>query len=238
MKKILCIVLIFCWYNSLNAQVIIALLFGEKLNTGRLQFGIEVTPSLTDISNIESKVKDGLNLGIYLNIKMKERLLIHVEGVAKGTFGAKSIPPYPTGNDSLDNLFAEGSVTRKIKAFSLPVMLRYGITDLLFIDGGIQPNMLLGAKDIFKSTVNDNELNYTKKINEQITLLDFGLTAGFEYKFSKAKSSMGIGIRYFGGIVDIDKAIPRRQANSAWLFNITIPIGTGKAAANSKEAKK
>ena len=238
MKKILCIVFILCWYNSLYAQVIIALLFGEKLNTGNLQFGIEVTPSLTNISNIQSRVKDGLNLGIYLNIKMKERLLIHIEGVAKGTFGAKSIIPYSTGNDTLDNLFSEGSVTRKIKAFSLPVMLRYGITDLFFVDAGIQPNMQLGAKDIFKSTVNDNELTYTKNINDQITLLDFGLTAGVEYKFSKAKSSMGIGIRYFGGLVDIDKLIPGKQANNAWLFNVTIPIGTGKAAAKEKETKK
>jgi len=43
---------------------VIALLFGDKLNTGTLEFGIVVTPGVTDISSIASKPRDNLSLGI------------------------------------------------------------------------------------------------------------------------------------------------------------------------------
>jgi hypothetical protein len=39
MKKLLCLGIGFLLYSRASAQVIIALLFGEKLNTGQMEFG-------------------------------------------------------------------------------------------------------------------------------------------------------------------------------------------------------
>jgi hypothetical protein len=233
MKKIACIVLLVCLCKISSGQVIIALLFGDKLNTDQLEFGIVVTPVWTGISDIESKRRDGLNLGIYFNIHPDKKFFFHIEGTAKGAFGAKEINPYPLGNDTLNALFASGAVERKIKAFSLPVLGRYAITPKFFAEAGIQADMMLKSKDMFKSRVNDNELVYTVNVSDQITLLDFGVDGGFFYKFSKDKRSMGIGIRYFQGLTDIMKGTHGNQANSSWQINVTIPIGAGKVNANN-----
>jgi hypothetical protein len=233
MKKITGIILLSCLCKIGHAQVVIALLFGDKLNTGSLEFGIVVTPGLTDISNIESKHRNNLSLGIYFNIHPDKKFFIHVEGIAKGSFGAEELVPYSLGNDTLDGLFANGSVERKIKAFSLPILGRYAITPQFFVEAGIQPDMMLKSKDIFTTKVNDNELSYTTTISDQVALLDFGVAGGLFYKFKKDKRSMGIGIRYFQGLTDILPSTAGNQANSAWQLNITIPIGAGKVNANS-----
>jgi hypothetical protein len=233
MKKIASFVLVTCLCNLAYAQVVIALLFGDKLNTGTLEFGIVVAPGSTNISNIVSKRRENFSLGIYFNIHPDKKLFLHVEGIAKGSFGAESLTPYPVGNDTLNDLFANGSVERKIKAFSLPILGRYAITPKFSIEAGIQPDMMLKSKDIFTTKVNDNELTYTTVISDQVALLDFGLAGGLFYKFSKDKRSMGIGIRYYQGLTDILPATTGNQANNAWQLNITIPIGAGKVNANA-----
>jgi hypothetical protein len=233
MKKIILILWTCLLCKAGSSQVIISLLFGEKLNTNQLEFGIVVTPVWTDISDIEGKRRNGLDLGIYFNIHPDRKFFFHIEGVAKGAFGVKSLEPYPLGNDSLNDLFASGAVERKIKAFSLPVLGRYAITPKFFVEAGIQPDMMLKSKDIFRSKVNDNELEYTVNISEQITLLDIGVDGGVFYKFSKEKRSMGIGLRYFQGLTDIMKSTHGNQVNSAWQLNVTIPIGAGKVNANN-----
>jgi hypothetical protein len=230
MKKLAGVMVMAALCNIATGQVIIALLFGEKLNTGKVEFGLVGGPTLTNISNIESDKRTGFNLGLYFNIRPDKKLFLHIEGTAKGVFGAKGIIPYSTGNDTLDHLFGSGSVERKIKAFGLPIMGRYAVTPKLFVEAGIQTDMMLKSKDIFTAKVNDNELEYTRIISDQVPLLDFGLLAGVHYKFSKDKRSMGIGVRYFQGLTDILTSIPGTQANVVWQLVISIPVGTGKAA--------
>ena len=232
MKKIACIVLVCCLCKVASTQVIIALLFGDKLNTDKLEFGLVVAPVRTGISNLESKRREGFNLGLYFNIHPEKRFFIRVEGIAKGSFGAKGLTPYPVGNDTLNDLFVTGSVERKIKAFSLPILGRYAITPKFFAEAGIRPDMMLKSRDMFKAKVNGDELQYTVNVSNQITLLDFGIEGGLFYKFSKDKRSMGIGLRYFQGLTDIMKSTQGNQVNTAWQLNIAIPVGAGKANAN------
>ncbi|MBO9572358.1 MAG: PorT family protein [Chitinophagaceae bacterium] len=231
MKKIVGIVLFLSFALSGRTQIVVALLFGDKLNTGKLEFGLVVSPAITSITNIESDPRFGFNLGIYLNIRPDKRWFLHVEGIGKGAFGARGISPYPTGNDSLDNLLATGSVERKIQVFSMPVLLRYRISKLFFAEGGIQPNLMLKTKDIFTNEVNGSELNYTVKITDQLNRLDFGVAGGLFYKFSDHRQSMGIGLRYFYGLTDTHRFVKGTQANTAWVINVTIPVGTGKSQA-------
>lgn len=217
-----------CVFASAQPQIIIAFLFGDKLNTGKLEFGIVVSPALTNISNIESKSKPGLNLSIYLNVRPDRKWFLHIEGVGKGAFGAKDILPYTTENDSLDNLFVNGSVQRNIQTFGLPILARYRITELFFAEAGVQANLRLKAEDVFKTKVAGNDLEYTVNVSDQIARFDFGIAGGLFYKFGKEKTSMGVGIRYYQGMIDTHKILSGNQVNTAWLLNITIPIGAGK----------
>lgn len=227
MKKCIAICISLLLYEATHAQVLIALLFGDKLNSGKLEFGLTVGPSFTNIKGAGGSYKAGLNLGLYFNIKLNDRWYIHPEGVAKGGFGARNIFPYPTGNDSLDNFFTGGDVKRKIGALSLPVLVQYRIAGKWFAQLGPQFNVLVKPKDIFNGKVNDNALTYTMEIRDKITKLDMGVAAGMLYKLREQKG-MSIGIRYFGGLTDMQKDLGGTQGNSMWQINVTIPIGTSK----------
>lgn len=233
-KKLTVFILMFLIVGTARSQIIIALLFGDKLNTGKLEFGLVVTPSLTNLTNTEGKYRSGLNLGLYFNIHPEKKLFVHLEMTAKETLGAKNIAPYPTGNDSLDVLFGEGSVERKIKGFNVILVGRYLLSQHFFLDAGVQPNLMYKSKDVFTSTINNSELEYAVKIDDHITRLDFGVTGGLFYKFKPDKRSMGMGLRYVYGLTDIDKFHTGTQANSAWMLSITIPVGGAPKAKESK----
>ena len=237
MKKIIGIGLLMICSNLASSQILIALLFGEKLNTGTLEFGITVNPGLTNISDLEGDARFGFNFGIYLNIKCSEKFYVHIDGIAKGVLGTENLAPYPAGSDTLNKLFEGGEVERHIKTFSLPVLARYRAGKKLYLDAGIQANWMLKSKDIFTAEVNENELTYTIPISDDVTMLDFGMAAGFHYKFKDDKGSMGMGIRYYQGFTDILKSYEGNQVNTAWHLVVTIPIGTGKAAAQESKGK-
>jgi hypothetical protein len=225
MKKVFFLFLMIAFCGAAQGQIIIALLFGDKLNSGKLEFGLVLSPTFTNITNIESDYRGGLTLGMFFNIRPDRKLFIHVDLIPKSSFGAKNIPPYSVGNDSLDNLFASGSVERIIKTVNMSVLARYTITPHFFIDAGIQPDLLYKPRDYFTVDHDGNELQYTKNIEDQFTRLDFQVAGGLFYRFKLEAGSMGIGMRYTHGITDIDKVVPGIQASSAWQFSLTIPIG-------------
>ncbi|HEX2683757.1 MAG TPA: outer membrane beta-barrel protein [Ferruginibacter sp.] len=212
-----------------RAQIVVALLFGDKLNSGKMEFGLTVTPGFTSMTNESGEAKSSFNLGLYFNIRPDRKLFLHLELVGKGAFGQKNIIPYATGNDTLDHLFAEGSIERKIQVFSMPVLARYRLDKLFYAEAGMQVNMRLKVKDIFHAKPEGGDLDYTINATKNFTLLDFGVNAGLFYKFSDTKKSMGIGLRYFYGLTDVYKTKDGTQANTAFLINVTIPVGTSKA---------
>ena len=219
-----------CWDTS-TGQVVIALLFGDKLNTDKLEFGLSVSPGLTNITNQDSKFKGGLNLALFLNFRPDRRFYLRVEAIGKGSLGAGSIHPYATGNDSLDALFKGGEVLRKITSFGLPVLCRYRITGRFFAEAGLQADWFLHVKDIFTADVSGEQLEYTKNTSDQYTKLDLAVAAGLYYKLRPDRKSIGLGLRYVRGITDIARTAPGTQANIMWQLHISIPVGAGKTAA-------
>lgn len=228
MKKMLFLLICTGGYFKASSQVLIALLFGNKLNTDKLEFGLVVSPVYTNITNLQSQPKTGLGLSLYFNVKMTENFFLHPEASPKAVFGAKDILPYSTGNKTLDSLFKnEGAVKRHLKAMSVPLLARYRIKGLLFAELGPQIDWFINAKDVFETKVDGNELTYTVRIKEQVSKFDIGLAGGLEYKLKKDKG-MGLGFRYYYGFTDIMKTNDGIQHNAAWMFNVSIPIGAGK----------
>jgi hypothetical protein len=57
--KVVCIVLLNSLSGMVRGQVVIALLFGDKLNTDQLEFGLVVSPVLTNITAWKATLKWG-----------------------------------------------------------------------------------------------------------------------------------------------------------------------------------
>src|SRR5262252_6503332 len=121
-KKIVILLIFFMHTSATHSQVIIALLFGDKLNSGKMEFGLTGGLSISDISNFEdAKSKTGFNLGLYFDIALSDKWYIHPEAVPKFPTGVSNVVPYSLGDANLDSLLQNGNVTRKIKNIVLPV---------------------------------------------------------------------------------------------------------------------
>jgi len=231
MKKIILsvfLLLSFCHYA--NGQILISLLFGDKLNSDKIEFGLEGGLVNSSIGNLpDTKRLSGFNLGFYFDFKVKEQLYIHTGVIVKSPLGTKNITPYTQENQELDILLDDASVKRKLRYFNVPVLLKYKFENRFFIEGGLQAGLLAKAFDEFSSSIkDDDDLVFKNNIKDELTSLDFGLSAGVGYRIIKG-NGMTLGIRYYAGLVDIQKNINGTQTNGAFYLYAGIPIGVKKA---------
>ena len=89
MKKTLFLLLLAGYVNNIHSQILIAVLFGEKLNSGKLEFGLVLSPAFTNLTNTGGEYRSALNLGMFFNIRPDKRFFIHAELTPKSSFGAK-----------------------------------------------------------------------------------------------------------------------------------------------------
>lgn len=225
-------------YQGLQSQVLLSILFGDKLNTEKLKFGLNGGFNFSNVSNLpSSKQNSNFNIGFYFDFLLKEEKswFLHTGVQVKNVMGAK-LDPYPLDNRRLDSLFQNGNVERNIKYFSVPALARYKFNEHLFVEMGPVISMRTRAIDEFTATLEDkNDLTYSNDIEDIITRFDFGFMAGIGYGI-KALYGMNFGIRYYGGLTDINKtAKGASQKNSSFNVFASFPIGAGNKKKNKKK---
>lgn len=239
MKKVLLVAsLVFC-IQSVNSQVLISLIFGDKLNSPNIEFGLEGGANFSNITNLEgAKTRTDFNLGFYFDFMLKNPAWAINTGVmVKSTLGANHLPVYSLNNPELDNAFEGGHFDRKISYFNVPIMLKYKFDNNIYVKAGTQLGLLSKAYDEFKNDYNGNDLVYKNKIRDQIHVIDAGLAIGAGYRLMKG-NGMNIGINYYYGLVPVMKGDSNpNQYNRSFYVTAGIPIGKGKAAKREAEKK-
>jgi hypothetical protein len=211
-----------------NAQVLISLIFGDALNTGNIEFGLDGGLNWTNINGIDNTDNlMGWNLGFYFDIKLSDPWMLNTGVVVKGNMGAENIPVYSLNDPELDNLFSDGgSVTRKLNYFSVPVMIKYKFENNIYVKAGVQLGLMYNGYDTFIKSVNEeDDLQHEVNIKDQYHPLDAGLAAGLGYRLMGG-DGMNIGLNYYYGLIDvrIDDSTPS-ELNQAVYLNVGIPIG-------------
>ena len=238
-KLIFSVALLLAAYTG-NAQVIISLLLGDKLNTGKIEFGLDGGLTLSDIQGLDgAKSLRGFNLGFYFDIKLKNPAWMFNTGVlVKSPMGAEELPVYSLNDPDLDNVFAGGEVTKKLRYFNVPLMMKYQFKNHFFAKAGIQLGLMNKAFDEFSKYIEDEEASYKIKTKELYHPLDAGLAFGLGYRLMGG-NGMNIGIQYYLGLVDIliDDDTPD-QTNRAFYLNLGIPIGKGSAKKKTEQKEK
>jgi hypothetical protein len=241
MKKLIIItgLLLFC--TASYTQVLISLVFGDKLNSGNIEFGLDGGLSLSNLKGPEgSNNRSGLNLGFYFDIKTKNPAWMISTGViVKGPMGAEGLPVYSLNDAALDSAFRGGSVTTKLGYFYVPVTMKYTFKNRIFLKGGIQLGLINAASDNFVNSVKeDDDLNYNLKRNHDFAALDAGLVGGIGYRLMKGYG-MNLNINYYYGLIDVESDDDGPDVfNRALYFNVGIPIGKGKAEKKAAERQK
>jgi hypothetical protein len=235
MKKTLILAAFLFISYSASSQVLISLLLGDVLNSDKIEFGLDGGVNFANIANLEtSKYLPIFNLGFYFDIRIKNQLMLHTGVLVKSNQGANKLNPYSLDNPGLDELFAEGNVTRKINNFSVPILLKYRFAGRFHIEAG--PMLALRTKgyDEFKTTViDDDDLTYKLDISDNYKRIDAGIMCGAGIKlYKKIPKSSQLGVRYYYGLVDplIDNTGDSQNFSSLYLY-FSIPIGVHKAEA-------
>ena len=239
MKKIIGLLLGVLMYYGTQSQVLISILFGDILNTGKIEFGLDGGFVSSNIHGLaQSDNIGGFNLGFYFDIKLKNPAwMLNTGVIVKSPLGAKGIPVYSLNDPDLDNSFEGGSVSTNLRYFSVPVMIKYQFKNRIYVKGGVQLGLMNKAFDEFTNSVKDDkDLSYELKTKDLYHPLDAGLAAGLGYRLMRGYG-MNLGIQYYYGLVDIlvDDSGPS-QMNRALYINLGIPIGAG--AAKKKAAEK
>jgi len=215
-----------------RSQVLISILFGDKLNTDAIIFGIHVDYSFNEITNIDpQKALGKLNLALFFDIRIDEHWRAEIEALAKYTRGGKGIAPYPLNDPQLDLQFAEGSVERKINYVGLMSAIQYTIDHVWYIETGPQLTLRTKAHDIFTAKNDDGKLELKRDIEDEIARWEFSLVAGAGYKFGKG-TGMALGLRYNWGISDVQINTAGTQQNRGFYIVSNIPIGRNKKKKN------
>lgn len=216
---------------TLKSQVIISLLFGEALNTPKIEFGLTGGLNQSYLLDIETaEALNNFNLGFYFHIMLKPNSFISTGVLVKSNVGGTGMPTYTVGNTEFDALFADGTRTTKINLFYVPIMYQQRIHTRWLLEGGIQPGLRSKAYDIFETTSSDGDLDFKKEVGDEFTRLDFGLVGGAGFKLKKDLKSTSIGVLYYYGLVDMLKDPNVVSRNSSLYIYCRIPIGVAPKA--------
>lgn len=239
MKKTLLIFILAVSGYTAQSQILISLVFGDKLNSDKIEFGLDGGLNVTTIQGLDNAdYFKGFNIGFYFDIKLfKNRQWMLNSGViVKSTHGADGLPVYSLNNAALDSSFAGGSVSKRNQYFNVPIEIKYAFKNRIYAKAGVMAGLRYKATDKFKNSINDDDdLNHDVDTKDDYHPIDFGLVAGLGYRIMGG-NGMNIGVQYYLGLVDItiDDSRPN-EYNTGFYFTVGIPVGKAKPVAVTTE---
>lgn len=235
-RNFVCLVLFIFIATMAQGQVLISLLLGDKLNSGKVEFGLDGGLNFSSIRGLPGgEAKRNFNLGFYFDIKLKNpQWMVHTGVLVKSSVGETALPVYLLKDAALDSAFAGGEVHRKINYFHVPIMMKYRFQSNFYAEAGIVPALRAKAYDIFMHEIRGDDLEYKVDARNQFHRLDFGLMGGVGYRLMGG-NGMNLSVRYYYGLVDItpDDSKPKEYNTSLYLA-VGIPIGAAKAKEREK----
>ncbi len=226
---------------SAQSQVLISLLLGDKLNSGKIEFGVEGGGNFSHITNMNTgKYMPDWNLGFYFAIHMKKQWYVSTGVLVKAKTGTGNLTHndlVTIGSAFADTSMGEGTYRQKTNAFLVPIMMRYMFPNRFYLEGGIQASLRYKSWVEYKFKDKERDVLLKEFNKSKTNPIDVGPTAGFGYHFPK-RTGMTVGFRYYYGLVNAYKGIPGTK-NSVFFVKANIPIGAGEKAQKKKaEAAK
>ena len=129
-RRLLAFLFVFAAAGGVNpapvsSQILLVILFGDKLSSESLQVGIKLDRAFTSLTDLEgADVRSGWAFGAFAEIPLGETWGVQPELTLTTPGGAQTFVGDPTGNPTLDGVFSEVSVTRKLSYSNLGVPLR------------------------------------------------------------------------------------------------------------------
>ena len=221
--------------QAANAQALLIILFGDKLSTEKFQLGINADltfSSVTGLSDASTRMSwafgayGEVNLGTHWRLQ-PELTVKTPAGASKITPGAAGNPFLPTGDPTIDNAIANGTVTRSANYLTLPLILKYVAGPLGFGVGG-QLGILTGADDELISEVDAGALRLKQSVKDTLNTWDAGLVASLDFAFRPKDKmrSLRLNAKFYYGLTETLKGNTGDPIRNWILFvGLDIPVG-------------
>jgi opacity protein-like surface antigen len=210
-----------------NSQILLTILFGDKLNSDGLEFGLEGGFNYSDISELEANKRlSSFNLGFYFDFRLKNQWNIYTGVLVKAKMGDDRL--------SLDDLNflgiapydVDGHYSQKINYFIVPALLKYNFENRMYLEFGPQFGLMYKSWVEFNSDEDNRDIKIKDFNKDNINRLDAGLTLGTGYKLMP-ETGMTIGLKYYYGLTNVYKGIDGTN-NSSIFLKLNMPIGANK----------
>lgn len=228
MKQIVVAIAILMVSVTVKSQVLISILFGDKLNSEKITFGLMLGNCWNSMSGYaKANAQSNFSLGLFLTVKLNKRFFLQFDALAKYKTGAKGMHVYELGDPVLDSMFYNGHVDRVINCLGLVTTIQYRFWKYCNLELGPQVLLRIKAKDTFNGNHEGGDLKFEKDIAGETTRFDVGVSGGVSWQFNKG-AGVKIGMRYYGGLIDVFENDPGKNATRNIQLNLYIPIGREK----------
>lgn len=228
MKKY-CLIIVFLIIGlTSQSQILISLLLGDKLNSDGLGFGLTGGLNFTNISGMETtNWKEGMNLGFYFDIRMKNNLWLNTGVQVKSNFGVDKLTATDLNFLGTSTYEAEGDYKQVVNAFVVPIQAKYKFKNFMYVEAGPQLALMYDAYVQYDSDMDGRDARVRENNKDMTRKIDAGLGGGIGYQLMKGKG-MAFGINYYHGFTNVYKDRSGTQ-NSSVNLKVNIPIGAKKA---------
>lgn len=227
MKKYIITIVVMLFGFTLHSQVLLSLLFGDKLNSDGLEFGLEGGFNYSNISELDANKRlSSFNLGFYFDFRLKNQWNIYTGVLVKAKLGDDRLSADDLNFLGITPYDAEGSYSQKINYFIVPALLKYNFENRMYLEFGPQFGLMYKSWVEFNSEQDNRDIK-TKDFNkDKINRLDAGLTLGTGYKLMP-DTGMTLGLKYYYGLTNVYKGVDGTN-NSSIFLKLNVPIGANK----------
>jgi len=228
MKKYSIIIFFLLISVGAQSQVLIALLLGDKLNTGKIEFGLDGGMNFASISSLENRdYIRAFNLGFYFDIKLKDHFLLNTGVLVKSTLGSEDL----SAND-LNLLGATihepigGEYSQKLNTFTVPIMAKYVFDNNIHVELGPQVGWTYNGWIEYNYDIDGISGKLKENNRDDLNWFDMGVSAGVGYRLLKGLG-WTLGIRYYHGFTNVYKE-KSGTTNDALYLKVNIPFGVSE----------
>ena len=230
MKKYIILLLVVMGSSQLaHSQVLISLIFGDKLNTDAIEFGLDGGLNISRMNGFESAtpVYD-FNLGFYFDFRLKNQWYINTGVEVKSNVGLDKL----TENDVaiLDPTFNysdSGTFRQHLSYFEVQANIKYLFNNHFYYKAGTQFEFRGKSLLTFEGESNDKKVEVSTKNGTLFDRFQVSALAGIGYKLKQGEG-MYIEVRYYYGLTNAFKGDDLRVHNNSIYFNVGIPVGKNK----------
>jgi hypothetical protein len=226
-KHIILLVLILMGFTA-QSQVLISLVFGDKLNSDKLEFGLEGGFNWSDISGLDADERlSAFNLGFYFDFRLKNQWHLYTGVLVKAKLGDRGLSPDDLAFlEITPNAEEDGTYSQVINYFVVPALLKYNFKNRMYLEAGPQFGIMYNSWVEFESNLDNKDIKTKDYNKDKINPLDAGITFGTGYKLM-SDSGMTLGLKYYYGLTNVYKGVSGSN-NSSLFLKLNMPIGAHK----------